>query len=191
MNQTISAWEYFAGPFQYGATPLGPLGMKVIIHKKASQRHSWGFRGKDGWSVEAAMDHSSCQTVVSKDTNTDMVSYTIEFRHHKLTLHLVTPEDKVLHGFQQLTAELKNTPASTVDAQLQAIKSLQDTIEHWEGNTKEPMATDDLPRRTLSTKRHQSPSLPKAKPGTPPAPRMNPPPPRAQPISTKDIPADH
>ena len=38
-NQTISAWEYFAGPFQYDTTPLGCLGMNVIIHKKDYQRH--------------------------------------------------------------------------------------------------------------------------------------------------------
>ena len=76
-NQTISAWEYFAGPFQYGATPLGPLGMNVIIHKKASRRHSWEFIGKYGWSVGAAMDHYLCQKLVSKYTKTEMVSNTI------------------------------------------------------------------------------------------------------------------
>ena len=43
----------------------------------------------------------------------------------------MTPEDKVIHGVQQLMAAFKNTPASTVDAQLQAIQALQDTIEHW------------------------------------------------------------
>ena len=90
-NQTISAWKYFAGPFQYNATPLGPLGMNVIIHKKSSQHHSWDFRGKSGWSVGAAMDHYRCQKVVSKDTKIEMVSDTIEFRHHKLNLPSVTP----------------------------------------------------------------------------------------------------
>ena len=78
-----------------------------------------------------------------------MVSDTVEFRHHKLTLTSVTPENKVLHGVQKLTEELKNTPASTVDAQLQAIKANQDTIEHWEEDTQEPIATADLPRCNL------------------------------------------
>ena len=136
------------------------------------------------------MDHNLCQKVVSKDTKTDMVSDTIEFRHHKLTLSSVTPEDKVLHGVQKLTAALKNTLSSTVYSQLQAIKALQDTIEHWEWDTKEPMATTYLPRRTLSTKKHQAPRVPTAKPGTPPEPRVKPPP-RVQTISTKDIPANH
>ena len=90
---------------------------------------------------------------MSKDTKTEMVSDTVEFRHHKLTLTSVTPENKVLHGVQKLTEELKNTPASTVDAQLQAIKANQDTIEHWEEDTQEPIATADLPRCNLSTKK--------------------------------------
>ena len=147
--------------------------MNIIIHKKVSRRHSWEFRGNDGCIVGAAMDHYRCQNVVYKDTKTDMVSKIVEFRHYKLTLPSVTPEDKVLHGVQQLTAKLKNTPASTVDAQLQAIKALQDNIEHWAGDTKSPMATADLPHCTLSTKRHRAPRVPTAKPGTPPAQRLH------------------
>ena len=95
------------------------------------------------------MDHYRFQKVVFKDTKTEMVSNNIEFRHHKLTLPSVTKEDKVLNGVQQLTAALKNTPASTVDVQLQAIKALQDTIEHWAGDKKALRARTDLPRRTL------------------------------------------
>ena len=90
----------------------------------------------------------------------------------------VTPEDKVLHRLQQLTAALKNTPAYIVDAQLQAIKALQDTIENWAGETKAPMATTDLPCCNLSTKRHRAPRVPQATPGTPPDPRVKAPPPR-------------
>ena len=57
INRTISAWEYFVGTFHYDANPLGPLGMTIIIHKKASQRHSWDFIGKDGLSVGVETDH--------------------------------------------------------------------------------------------------------------------------------------
>ena len=64
------------------------------------------------------------QRVVSKDTKSDMVSDTIKFRHHKFTLPSVTPEGKLLHGVQQLTASLKYMPASTLDAQLRDIKAL-------------------------------------------------------------------
>ena len=119
-----------------------------------------------------------------------MVSDTIEFRHRKLTLPSVTPEDKVIHGVQQITEALKNTPASTLDAQLQAIKSFQDTIEHWAGGTKSPTSTTDLPRLALSTRKHQAPRVIEATPSTPPDPRVQAPP-RVRPISTEDIPSNH
>ena len=32
LNPHISAWEYFNSPFDYAATPLGPIGCKIIIH---------------------------------------------------------------------------------------------------------------------------------------------------------------
>ena len=55
---TVSAWEYFHGKkFNYGATPLGPLGINVLIHAKPGKRKSWDFRGKDGWSVGVSLKH--------------------------------------------------------------------------------------------------------------------------------------
>ena len=42
----ISAWEAFHGVFSYNHTPLGPLGCRVIIHKKVGARYTWDFRGK-------------------------------------------------------------------------------------------------------------------------------------------------
>ena len=74
-------------------------------------------------------------------------------------------------------------------AKLQAIKALQDTIDNWEGDTKAPMATTDLTRRTSSKQRHQYPRVTTATPGTPTDPRVKAPP-RVQPISTKDIPSN-
>ena len=50
-NPEISAWEAFDGAFSYNHTPLGPLGCRVIIHKKFGARYTWDFREKDGWGV--------------------------------------------------------------------------------------------------------------------------------------------
>ena len=33
LDPTNSAWEFFNTPFEYAATPLGPLGCQIIIHK--------------------------------------------------------------------------------------------------------------------------------------------------------------
>ena len=39
-NHKISAWEHFNGAFNYNATPLGPLGISVIVHTKPGKRPS-------------------------------------------------------------------------------------------------------------------------------------------------------
>jgi hypothetical protein len=37
----ISAQEAINGNFDYNATPLAPLGCKVVVHEKPSQQNSW------------------------------------------------------------------------------------------------------------------------------------------------------
>ena len=92
-------------------------------------------------------------------------------------------------------AVLIDTPEFIVDSQLQAIKALQDTLEHWAGYTSAPTATTDLPRRTLSTWNHQTPRVPTVTPVRPPDPRVqclvHHSPPLVKPISNGYIPSNH
>ena len=46
LNQRMSAREYYNGPFDYSATPLGPLGCKIMIHNTSNTRKSWDQRGR-------------------------------------------------------------------------------------------------------------------------------------------------
>ena len=55
LNPTKSAWEFFNAPFDYAATPIGPLGYRIIIHKKTRVRNSWDFRGKYGWILGCSL----------------------------------------------------------------------------------------------------------------------------------------
>ena len=57
LNPTQSAWSCFHGPFNYDATPIGPLGCDIIAHKKTGTRHSWDFCGAAGWNVGVALQH--------------------------------------------------------------------------------------------------------------------------------------
>ena len=123
-----------------------------------------------------------------------MVSDTIEFKHQKLTITSVTPEVEVLHGVQHTMAVLKDTPLFTLDAKLQAIKDLHDTLENWAGDISAPTATTDLPRQTLSIQNKQAPRVPTELPVRPPNSRvqrlLQKAPPRVKPISNEDIPSN-
>ena len=60
-----------------------------------------------------------------------MISDTTEFRHHQITQTSVTPEDRVLHGVQQLTAAIQGAPYSRSGDQIRALQSLKDTLTNW------------------------------------------------------------
>ena len=64
----ISAWEAFNGPFNFNATPLGPIGFRVLIHNKPSTRASWAFRARDGFYVGPTLKHYRCFQVVDTTT---------------------------------------------------------------------------------------------------------------------------
>lgn len=38
LKPEVLAWEYFTGQYNYDATPIGPLGCRVMIHTKTSRR---------------------------------------------------------------------------------------------------------------------------------------------------------
>ena len=60
----ISDYEFIEEPFDYNATPFGPLGCPIIIHKKTSQMHTWDYHGREGWSLGAAMESYWCDKVI-------------------------------------------------------------------------------------------------------------------------------
>ena len=85
IDPSISAWSFFHGPFNYDATPIGPLGCDIISHKKTGTRHLWDFRSASVWNVGVALQHYRCHTIVAKSTRAAQFSDTVEFRHHHLT----------------------------------------------------------------------------------------------------------
>ena len=106
LDPSRSAWSYFHGPFNYDATPIGPLGCDIIAHKKTGTRNYWDFRGVAGWNFGVALQHYRCHTIVEKATRGAQISNTVEFRHHHNTHPTVTPMDCIVHGVNTLTCAL-------------------------------------------------------------------------------------
>ena len=90
-----------------------------------------GLPRKDGWCVGTSMTHYHCHRVIPKQTKSMMISYTTEFRHHYITQPSVTPEDRVPHGLQQLTAAFQGVPSSWSGDQVRALQCLKDTLTDW------------------------------------------------------------
>ena len=111
LDPNILAWEYLKGSFDYKATPLGPIGCPVMIHRKISNCKSWDFIGKYGWSIGVALDHYLCKQAIPQDTKAEKKFNTVEFRHQTITTAVVTPGYCILHEITTLTDAL--TDATT------------------------------------------------------------------------------
>jgi hypothetical protein len=134
LDPTKSALEFLNGPFNYGATPMGPPGSRIIAHAKGATRRSWDFRGIEGFYIGPAMHHYRCYTLLRHNTLAPVVSDTVIFRHHTLTLPAITTEDRIIHCLCALTTAIQadRTPTRT-DDQLLAIESLRSifsTLQH-------------------------------------------------------------
>ena len=56
ISPLTSAWEDFNVPFNFNATPLGPIGCRVLIHNKPSTHASWAFRACNGFYVGPSLE---------------------------------------------------------------------------------------------------------------------------------------
>ena len=131
LDLSRSAWSYFHGPFNYDATPIGPLGCDIIAHKKAGTRHSWDFRGAAGWNFGVALHHYPCHKIVAKTIQAAQVSDTVEFRNHHPTQPTVTPMDRIVHDVNILICALHEVPKIACDNKLFTIKALHQAIQRW------------------------------------------------------------
>ena len=117
----MSAWKYYNGPFDYSATPLGPLGCKIRIHNTSNTRKSWDQRGREGFSIGPALQHYRCIQVIDAKTKALIITDTAEYLHRYLTQPQITTEDRMTHAIQFLTAAMKDVPAIICNSQLAAI----------------------------------------------------------------------
>ena len=106
----LSAWEHLFGRYDFNATPMGPVGCRILIHTKATVHRSWDFRSHDGYYIGPALAHYRCYRTINKESGAVIVSDAIKFRHHYLPSPTITLEDKLLHALQAIHVSLsRNT----------------------------------------------------------------------------------
>ena len=118
--------EYLHGStFNYDTTPIGPLGIPVIIHNKPIRRKSWDYIRRNSFSAGVSLNHYYCQQAIDAKMKAVLITDTIEFHHHYLTQPSLTPQDRLIHALQTPTFEMNHAPAIQSAQELQAINHLQ------------------------------------------------------------------
>jgi len=74
VHPLLSAWEALCGHFDILATPIAPLGMKVLVHDTPEKRGSWQVHGKLGYYIGRALLHYRCHTVYMVDSRATRIS---------------------------------------------------------------------------------------------------------------------
>ena len=90
LNPRMSEWEYYNGAFDSSATPLEPLGCKIIIHNTSNTRKSWDKIGREGFSVGPALQHYRCIQEIDGKTKALIITDTAEYLHRYLTQPHIT-----------------------------------------------------------------------------------------------------
>ena len=123
LNPSILAWGYFNSAVDYTATPLGPIGCKIIIHDTSNKRKPWYQRGRELFSVGTALHNSRCIQAINSKTKSLLITDTEEYLHAYRTQPHVTAEDRMTHAIHFLSEALKYVPNSICDYQLAAIEA--------------------------------------------------------------------
>lgn len=89
-NPKVSAWEEVCGAFDFNATPLAPVGMRIVAHEPPEQRPAWAPHGVDGFYIGPALDHYRCYLVWIKTTRAMRVTDSIEWFPYTVRLPQVS-----------------------------------------------------------------------------------------------------
>ena len=90
LNPRMSPWEYYNGAFDYSATPLGPLGCKIMIHNTSNTRKSWDQRVREGFSVGPDLQNYKCIQTIDRKKKALIITDTVEYLQRYLTQPHIT-----------------------------------------------------------------------------------------------------
>ena len=116
INPTISAWHHVHGLFKWANTPLAPIGMKVLIHERSSDRKSWDPHGKDGFYIGPKLQHYRCYNILVTATGATRTSDTIAWFPKQCTMPGGSPTEILSEAINDLIKSINNVNQTAPDA---------------------------------------------------------------------------
>ena len=131
--------------------PLAPLGCGCQFHIKPSRRKTWGEHSTDGWYIGASPEHYRTHIVFVKATKHLQLSDTVYFKHKYITQPTITPEDRIVHAYQDLTLAIQGFQSSKGGASMEALQRLQEALS--------PGSTRFVPPQASQQQEQQAPRV--------------------------------
>ena len=155
-NNKLSAYEAMHGTFNYDATPLAPLGCKILIHETPEQRTSWGPHAVDGYYIGPALEHYRCYRAYIPTTRSERIAETVEFQPHICETPMITDKENAIIAAHNLTKILQkpNVLPKMETTTMEALQKLAAIFSHQ-------LITDTppTPSNTRCMKEHAPPRV--------------------------------
>ena len=92
VNLKLSAYTYTYRPFNFTATPMAPLGTKVLVHVYPDKRALWDLNRESEWYIGPSLNYYRCiqcyipsiRAIINSDT-IEFFLYSIPFPLGKIT----------------------------------------------------------------------------------------------------------
>jgi hypothetical protein len=102
MDPKKSAYAQIYGPFDYNATPIAPLGYRILVHVKPHLRGSWDPKAEEGFYIGPAPKHYRCVLVYITETATTRVSDTVTWVPENTGMPKMAPSDDIVVAIKGL-----------------------------------------------------------------------------------------
>ena len=117
-------------PFDYNATTIATLGIKMLVYERPQQQKNWAQRGVDTCYIGYCPDHYHCHKTYVPATRGERIAHTVSFFPHDFAVPANNHQDNVARSIRDLTTEIQHrylhTPLQLVgDKQFTAIKALE------------------------------------------------------------------
>jgi hypothetical protein len=119
----ISTWERLNGPLDLNATPIAPLGTRIVAHVPADKRASWGNHGEPGFYTGRAPLHYRSFNVWIQRTRSFRITDCVAWFPNKLQFPIHSPSDL-------LTAAIRDIEPVLADASTREIEALNVLTEY-------------------------------------------------------------
>ena len=127
VNPKLSSYAYLHGPFNFNSTPLAPPGTLVAIHVKPNNRASWAPHSKRGFYVGPCLNHYRNFQCYVPDTNSVVVTDTVDFIATQEKIPTITHEDFIHQSLMDILATLQSKPKTNIPS-LQYGEEINDAI---------------------------------------------------------------
>ena len=102
VHPKISANDALNGTFNFTATPLVPVGCKVVVHEKLANRKTWDPAGTHGFYLGPAMQHYICYSCYVTKSKGIRNCDTVDFFPQQASISPETLQQSIEQKLQEL-----------------------------------------------------------------------------------------